>query len=184
MILVIALLSREIFDTQFENAVLGYPPWLTGGTKISQQKSTNHHWLSRLHIPHPPTHPLTTQPRESIKLVQNSCIQLSKVLQTDVFILYRQCTNVDVINFQNMILCDTGLRVVARWPLERVLKLSHSCLVKIPSTPLKMKKRFLLKCVLRNFESFSQATFSTSTIHIVVWCSKLYDMIVIYSIVI
>ena len=48
MIWVIALLSREIFDTQFEKAALSKPPWLTGGTKISQQTWTNHHWLSRL----------------------------------------------------------------------------------------------------------------------------------------
>ena len=58
------------------------------------------------------------------------------------------------------ILYDMGLWVVSRWPLERVLKLSHSLLVKRPPTPLKMEKnKFVLKCFLGHFECFKQLFF-------------------------
>ena len=49
-------------------------------------------------------------------------------------------------------LYDMGVRVVSRWPLKRVLKLSHSILVKRPPIPLKMeKKSFSYNNSLDNF---------------------------------
>ena len=52
------------------------------------------------------------------------------------------------------ILYDMGPWVVSRWPLERVLKLSHSLLVKRPPTPPKNGKKVCLKMLFRQFQVF------------------------------
>ena len=54
-----------------------------------------------------------------------------------------------------IILFDAGPRVVARWPLERALKLRFSYLVIRPHLPKNGKNKLALKCFLGNFECFS-----------------------------